>query len=172
MKLGDLVRHLDRMWSVTHYDPRRTRTASLLAADGAAVEVPYDLDKTGGLVVVANPADNWPFLTIPDRPKLGKLLSFWKSPSELQPIVDWVPAEWSRSGGAIFFNPAVQLRYGDMIVARYEKGSPVRVDIPRSFGTVRQKSVQVQTQKAEAELVKEKTAFSKLLEDRQIGDED
>lgn len=165
MRLGDLVQYHDRYWVVRRYDPKRTRSATLLAEEGATMEVPYDHDALGGLVVLANPGQDWPFITLPA--KNGYLISaivFRGVP--IPPVTGWVASDPTRSGGPVFLAPDARLRYGEALLIHYKGvGRPAvtkRVDIPRDFGTVRQRVNRVEAARPVPE---EKNAFTRLLAD-------
>jgi hypothetical protein len=61
-----------------------------------------------------------------------------------------------------------------MLIAQYlntktRKIVGIRVDIPRDFGTVKQRAAKAAAQKPKLE---DKNAFTRLLDDQQIGDDD
>lgn len=172
MKLGDLVLHLDRHWMVSRYDAKRTRTATLLAADGTQVEVPHDLDSVGGVTVVANPSADWPFIMVP--PKNGfRISSIRHEGRVLTPFVEWIASDPSRMGGPVFLAPSPALRYGvTLLVSSLAAGRPVtttRIDIPRDFGTVKQRAAKVAAARPQLE---ERNAYTRVLSDDLIGDDD
>lgn len=171
MKLGDLVVYLEDSWVVTGYDPKRTRTALLLAADGRTSEVPYNLD---AVRVLANPGQQWPWIMVPTRPGYTiESISF--RGIVIPPITGWVASDPSRAGGPVFLAPNPNLRYGECLLIHYRgvgsaKFVVRRLNIPVDFGTVPQR-------KARQESLRQKppepmNAFSRLLTDKQIGDED
>jgi len=142
VKRGDLVFFQGRTWLVQMYDPRRLRVAQLLAADGAALEVACDLDKTDPtFLVLSNPSADWPFVTVPEKPRWGRVREVSRILNRqllpLTPIADWVLAEPMRCGGALFLNPALSLKPGDILQVGYEKSeSRSNVGISPTFGTV------------------------------------
>ena len=87
--------------------------------------------------VIANPPETWPFVVVPQRTKLGRLLTVSR-PFVNGPVLplarfhDWLIADPMQPGGAVFFNPALGLRLGDILVASYQHGSG-RIRIPRDF---------------------------------------
>ena len=172
MKLGDLVTHLDRHWIVNRYDSKRTRLATLLAADGTQMEIPHDLDASGGLVVIANPAEQWPFVVMPEKAGY-RLYSIQFRGVFIEEVTGWVASDPTRAGGPVFFAPDTRLRYGEMLLVRYvgvnrRAVSNIRVDIPRDFGTVQQRVAKAA--KPKPALV-EKNAFTRILDDDLIGDD-
>lgn len=172
MKLGDLVRHLDRHWLVSRYDPKRSRTSVLLAADGTQLEIPHDLDASGGLVVIANPSQDWPFVTV--REQNGyKISGVSHGGVPLEPFIDWVAADPTRPG-PIFLAPSPGLRYGETLIVyltgiRRRMATNIRVDIPRDFGTVKQRAARAEAARPKPE--EKKNAFSRLLADDPYEDE-
>lgn len=174
MKRGDLVVFQDQRWIVSQYSPRRTRTATLLNADGRQVEIPHDHDLTSEVQVLANPSEQWSFLILPERPGY-RVQHINHKGRILTPFLDWMLSDPQHPGGSIFLAPSLNLRYGDMLLVHYtgikRRVSTVqRVDIPRDFGTVQQR-----VQRAEAakpKLEEKRNAFSRLLADSQIGDDD
>jgi len=137
---GDLVEYEGTFWIVLAVDARRTRLATLLRADGQTQEVPHDLED--GLVVHSNPPTEWPFVTVPEKPRWGKvtsvsMVSRTAGLSPLAPFADYLFADPLRSGGSLFLNPRLKLRTGDILQAAFEKpGYVVNVAIPANFGTV------------------------------------
>ena len=173
MKRGDLVRYLERHWIVSQYDSKRSRTAVLLASDGTQEEIPHDLDASGGVIVIANPGEDWPFIVLP-RKNGYTLSSLTRNGVVLEPFLVWCVSDPTRSGGPVFIAPAVGLRYGETLLAHYmgishKATAVVRVDVPRDFGTVKQRRARVEAAKAKP---KERNAFTRLLEDTLIGDDD
>lgn len=171
MKVGDLISHDNAFWVVTRYDPKRTRTATLLKADGFAMEIPHDEP----VEVIANPSQDWPFVAAPLKPKWGPVihLSRPNRPSlggdivDLQLHRDWLPSEPARAGGSIFLNPDLRLQVGDYLLARHASGHASSVVIPANFGTVRQKQ-----DRAAAKPKVERTAYTRLLDDDHFRDDD
>ena len=103
----------------------------------------WDRIKPDLVQVLANPPKDWPNAYIPQRPKFGKLVSVTRpglngTSTDLVPLLDWAVAEPSQAGGAVFFNPSLRLKYGDQLLAVYERGS-MRIEIPREFLSTAQK---------------------------------
>lgn len=170
MKVGDLVAGYDGHWLVTRYDPKRTRTASLLNREGVALEVAHD-DET--LTVIANPSENWPFVSAPIKPSLGHVVGLSRPTAyvdnSLELYKDWMPSEPTRAGGSIFLNPDLGLRPGDYLNVKHSSGKMTGITIPHNFATVRQKQAQVATKpKATAD----KTAYTRLMGEDPFGDDD
>ena len=138
MRLGDLIFYGGRRWIVRRIE-RPTRTAILHDGDRTSETIPDDLDKTQAdqCQVIANPADDWPVVTMTARPKFGRLKKIGRPAlqgpvTELVLFQDWVVADPTQTGAAIFFNPMLNLRHGDLLLATYERGT-ARVQIPREF---------------------------------------
>src|SRR5271155_5346232 len=137
MRLGDLIEWGGQRWIVRRVE-RSTRTAIIHDGDRGDV-IPDDLDKRKPeeCAVIANPGEDWPFATIAQRPKFGRLLQVLRpqlqgEPIELLRFRDWAIPEPTQAGGALFFNPLLGLGLGDMLLAVYERGRG-RVQIPREF---------------------------------------
>jgi hypothetical protein len=165
VKLGDIVKREGAYWLVTRFDPKRTRTADLRSASGTVLTIPHN----GVVEVIANPSQDWPYVAAPLKPRLGPILSLARPPT-MSPLAlyrDWMPSEPSRAGGSIFLNPKLGLRHGDTLVAIHGSGGNSRIDIPATFGTVKQNKARVA-----AKPKPERNAFTRILEDKQIGDED
>lgn len=169
MKLGDIVRYQDSTWIVRHYDPRRTRTAQLLQADGRAEEVPHDLEAPE-LIVVANPSENWPFIMVPERPRWGQVRTVNRvSLTGLVPLIlleDWVMADPLRPGGALFLRPDINLRIGDQLHVQFSNNFATMVAITPSFATVKDRKIRAAKKAEEVSL----TGLERLLKpDEDIG---
>jgi hypothetical protein len=172
MKLGDLVLYNDQPWIVSRYDPKRTRTAVLLASSGVQEEVAHDLDVSGGVQVLANPGNNWPFITVPA--KVGySVAALTYQGRTLAHVSEWVTSDPLRSGGPVFLNPSIGLRYGDLFLVSYRgvrdprKVVSVRVNVPRDFGTVRQRQTRAEAARPKPE---DRNAFTRLLSEDPFGD--
>lgn len=131
--IGDLVQYDNRRWRVKGYD-RQVRVCQLASWDGEFIEV---ADNAKGFEVVARPQAQWPFTTAPHKRLGGAITKVTRDGRELEPLVEWVPSSFGRSGGSIFFNPALRLRQGDVLVAHYEDDSLGRINITRGFGTIK-----------------------------------
>jgi hypothetical protein len=168
VKLGDLVSHADAYWLVTRYDPKRTRTATLLSSSGTLLEIPHD----EAVTVIANPGQDWPFVAAPLKPTWGAISRIVRptraeaEPVELTLYRDWLPSEPARAGGSIFFNPNLRLQIGDYLLAKHANGKDSSIVIPAHFGTVRQKQA-----RAAAKPRQDRTAYSRLLDDDQFEDD-
>jgi hypothetical protein len=139
VRLGDLIDWTGRRWIVRRHE-RPTRTAILHDGERTTEIVPDDLDTTkpDECQVVCNPSDDWPFVAIAQRPKLGRLVRIARPQGasgetiDLVLFRDWVVADPTQPGGALFFSPMLNLRLGDTLLAVYEKGR-ARIQIPREF---------------------------------------
>lgn len=167
MKLGDLVEFEDEPWIVRRISAAQ---ATLLDAKGQTRDVAADLDLTGGCKVWANPATEWPCLTVKDNPKgmflTGLTRPNTRGPTVLQPYVDWVPSDPARAGGVIFLNPALEIRPAEVLLVQWKKGAVTPVKVPVHFGTVGQRVA-----RAERKKPAEVTVYDRLLDDR-FDDED
>jgi hypothetical protein len=169
VKLGDLVSHDNHFWIVARYDPKRTRTATLLNREGLSMEIPHNEP----VEVVANPSRDWPFVAAPVKPMLGPVVGITRSSSadvvdDLELYRDWIPSEPTRAGGSIFLSPLLRLRPGDFLLLRHVTGKTSRVVIPHTFGTIGQKQA-----RNIAKPKPVKTAYTRLLDDDDpFGDDD
>jgi hypothetical protein len=149
MRLGDVIEWGGRRWIVRRLE-LATRTA--IVDDGETGEtLPDDLDKRkpDECRVIANPPDDWPFVTILQRPKFGRLLKLSRpiSSTEITDLLrfdHWVVADPMQPGGALFFNPLLNLRHGDLLLATYERGR-ARVQIPRGFLSTKDRKARAET---------------------------
>lgn len=146
MKRGDLVEHEGSHWIVQSYDARRLRVALLLKADGTTQEVAHDLEVT----VVANPSEEWPFLTVPEKPRWGRVTTVSRVERAglvpLTPFADWMLADPVRSGGSLFLRPGLGLVTGNILQVRFEKGV-TNIPITPGFGTVAARVARVAVKK-------------------------
>ena len=167
MKVGDLIQFLDDYWLVIRYDPKRPRTATLLSSTGLAREVPHDEPVN----VIANPSQDWPFVAAPMKPTWGPVKTLSRPHGVLMdaltPYRHWLPSEPARAGGSLFLNPDLKLRPGDYLLAHHANGKDSGIVIPSHFGTVRQKQ-----ERQAAKPKPERTAYTRLLSDDQIGDDE
>lgn len=140
MKVGDVVRYDHQCWRVASH-AREFRTCILCNFDGLKVEIPDDLSSVE-LRVLYNPI-TWPFVSLPVRP-YGRLMSISRSTisalgdgssitTVLTPMEEWIPSDFLKSGGSVFFNPRLKLRPGEILVATYENQKTQRIAIPRNF---------------------------------------
>lgn len=143
MKVGDIIRREGRMWTVTRYDPKVTRSATLRRADGTSTQVAFNLDETDptNCVVVSSP-QTWRFLIAPRQPRLGPVESIQtfdgKAWSLLVPYEQWTMVDPSSAGGSIFFHPEVVLVPGGLVKAGHRRGEQV-IRIPVKVGSVDQR---------------------------------
>ena len=173
MKLGDLVEFEGQRWVVRRVD---TVQATLLDAKGQTRDVAHDLDLTGGCKVLANPATEWPCLTVRDNPKgmflVGLARPKWVSSTRpsghtaLQQYVDWVPSDPARAGGTLFINPELHVQPAEVLLVQWKKGATTPLKVPVHFGTVSQRVA-----RAERKKPAEVTVYDRLLDDR-FDDED
>lgn len=140
MKIGDVIDQQGVLGVVRRLD-RQARLAVVQRVDRKIVEIEDDLEITnpGECVVLHNPSEQWPFVKVPDRPRLGALVGLTlPDQRDLFLFLEWLPTEFGKTG-AVFINPGLQLGYGDVLLVRHEKGT-ARLDIPRQFVTVHKKA--------------------------------
>jgi hypothetical protein len=166
MNVGDLAIYEGDRW-ITIRVNSETRMALLINQAGRRVEVPDTIeeDTPDALEVVANPAANWPLVAFPTKRGTGPILSISMpgpvQSTDLATWADWVPADPVREGGALYFNPELRLRPGEVLLATFKNGSKGRITIPRSFGTVQQRIVASQTAPAKMLPPEERTRFNR-----------
>ena len=169
MKRGDLVKYEGSFWLVQSYDARRTRLAVLLRADGQTQEVPHDLAASDGLAIIGNPSTEWPFVTVPEKPRWGRVTSIsvvsrTAGLTPLTPFADYLFADPLRSGGSLFLRPGLKFRTGDILQAAFEKpGYVANVAITANFGTVTSRQARAAAKKP-AGL---RTVFDRLTSDNE-----
>jgi hypothetical protein len=128
--VGDIVRYQDKVWKVSGHN-RDYGTFVLVNFEAERVEVtamePLE-------VLYATSA--WPFVALPAKAfKSGRITEVRRRNVSLRPMFDWVPSDLIRAGGSLFFSPELRLQVGEVLVAKHEKGSLIRVSITRAFGT-------------------------------------
>lgn len=142
MKVGDIVHYQDRSWKVSSCNrdygtcvlvsfrtPEGSDSGVTCIEVAATTEVEHLFDTT-----------KWPFAVIPTKPfKSGRIIEVRRRGVVLCPMVDWVPSDLFRAGGALFFNPVLGISTGELLVAQHERGLMTRVPITRAFGTGRQR---------------------------------
>jgi len=162
LKIGDIVLYREARWKVVSQSPS-FRTCVLARFDGTKDEVADDLDVTGEeLKVLFNPADTWPFVACHVHAKAGPLVDVQRGPMSLSPLVDWVPSDFLRPGGSVFFNPTLRLRQGEVLVGVHQNGTRSRISITKAFGTVtRRKQRAANPEKTRGP----RSSFERLLDD-------
>ena len=160
-----MVAYLGQHWMVHRYDPKRTRTATLVSAEGASTEVACKAANHDCLVL-CNPSVDWPFLVIPERHALGPIKGFQLlregKANPLTVFQDWVASDPLHPGGAIFFAPTLNLQYGETLLVERERGNRA-LRIPANFTTV-----QAKIQRAQKPVKTERTMYDRLLEDDEL----
>lgn len=144
LQVGHIVECRGLRWQVSILE-RQTRTAQLLRAE-AKLEVPDDSDTVaypefGGLVSsLFHPATSWPFVALKIKPKSGPIVKIvlprGARVRELGVLIDWVPTDFLKPGGSVFFNPELSLRRGEVLVATHQSGTLTRIQIGSQFGTI------------------------------------
>lgn len=160
MRVGDLVEWQNQRWLVRSTD-REMRMARMVDVRDTVVDIPDDLP-VSECHVLDHPSETWPFITLAARPKMGRLdhlerPSLRGDPGILQAFYDWVVSDSLQVGGAVFLNPAIGLRIGDVLVAVYEKGR-ARVSVTAEFGTARQRQAN-----AAPKDIQKRSAYDRLL---------
>lgn len=160
VNVGTLVQYADRRWVICRSN-ELSKTITMRSWEG---DTHTCADNDTDVVVICHPSTDWPFIAGPTRPKAGpvKALHVTRMTKrlELEPLIDWMPSEFLRPGGSIFFNPSVGLRVGEIVVATHEDGSGSRINVGHTFATVAQRVLRATTPKKEP-----KTAYDRLLGD-------
>jgi hypothetical protein len=165
MRVGDLVQLPSGVMGVVRRLDTQIRTA-LIQVDMTSKleEVADDLDQVDErCAVVCTPSETWPYLKVPDRARLGPFLK----PAigrrdglhELELFKDWVPTGIGKTV-TLFLNPALGVRYGDVLTAIHQKGR-ARIDVPAGFGTVAQRVARP----TQSKVPEKSTAYDHLLGD-------
>ncbi len=141
MKAGDLL-DLSGCVGVVRRIDRQARMAVVQLSRDVVIEIPDDSDRLDSKCrVLCNPGVDWPYLKLPDRPKLGIMVGFALRGRILDLFKDYVPTEFGHTG-SVFLNPLLGLAYGDVLLGLYER-SNIRIDIPREFLSVTEKAERV-----------------------------
>jgi hypothetical protein len=137
IQIGDLVEFEGVRWLVSHQH-RGVRTVILRQLDGASQEIAND---HAACKVIAHLPTKWPFLTLPEKtsPITEITIARESKTLALKPMHAWVPAEPLHNGGVIYFHPKLDLRTGEVLAAKHANGTLTRVNITKSFGTLRRK---------------------------------
>lgn len=164
-KIGDIVLYQEARWKVANHSTS-FRTCQLIRFDGEKTEIP---DDEQSLTVLFNPAESWPFVAGPVHARSGPVVSVQRGQASLAPLVDWVPSDFLRPGGSIFFNPALRLRHGEILVGIHQDGTRSRISITKTFGTIKRR----QHLKAHPPKVPSpRSSFDRLMNDDDIFNED
>lgn len=145
MRIGDLIEYEGSRWVIVSYD-KLVRVGLALDAAGARREVADDAE---GLVVVGNPASDWPTIMAPLKLGAGPFVKLSQPglPGQpervLEPWTQWIQSDPVRDGGSLFIHPSVRLLNGEVLLAQHRNGTVVRLLVPRNFGTVAQRQARV-----------------------------
>lgn len=149
MRVGDLVEFEGVRWKVTAHR-QDFRVCVLTNWQNERRELPDDHDtqptnELAPAIVFSHPPEDWPFVQVRCRlPSAGPVREMFRNGEELRPLVDWVPGDLLRPGGPMFFNPDLNLRIGEVLTAKHQRGKLSRVSISRGFGTVARKRARQQ----------------------------
>lgn len=141
MKIGDLVEHEGRRWAVINFD-QTVRVGLVVDAQGTRKELP---DDEPGCQVIAHPPESWLVLSAPVKSRAGPFVKLaipdlpGRPERVLEPWVDWIQSDPVRDGGSLFIHPDVRLLPGVVLIAAHRSGALVRIQVPRTYGTVAQR---------------------------------
>ena len=143
MKLGDVVDFDGIRWKVSSFNSHH-RTCLLTRFEGDPREVPDDLDTDPDedlppATVLFNPSESWGCVIAPLKTKAGRIVEVRRNARVLEPMVDWVPGDFHRPGGAIFLNPELGAHRSEILAVRHANGSLSRVAVTGNFGTVQRR---------------------------------
>lgn len=134
--IGDLVKFDGNRWVVSQQHAG-TRTLILRQLDGRSVEIANDDPRCEAIV---NLPTKWPFIALRrKKSRIERITITRTKTSLLRPMMGWVPADPLHCGGVIYFNPALHLRPGEVLVAYHQDGTTTRINVTKSFGTVQRK---------------------------------
>lgn len=132
-----LVEHANSFWIVERVDSMAKTLFLSCGQPGELIEVAED---DPGIRVVAYPRLSWPFEVSPTRVSFGPVREILRTNrtggAVLRRLQDWVPSNFQRSGGPIFFNPSLRLRTGEVLVLQDSKGRLSRMTITPTFGSL------------------------------------
>lgn len=132
MKIGSIVELDGQYWKTVGHS-RLMKTVHLANFD-SKLEVPEE-----DLKVIAVPSESWPFaqprVTTNEKSPIVRIL---RGSTELSPFTEWVPTDFQRQG-AIYFNPSLKLRKGEVLTATCLNKTSVRIVIGPTFGTIAKK---------------------------------
>lgn len=135
MEPGDLIRWRGQVWLVRKVDP--DLATAVVEADRNMEVIPSDADSTGDCQVWCKPSQQWPSVRLPFLAGAIRLVRVRRGWDTLRRFIDWVKLDDFQIGGALYLNPALNLGFGDRLVAVYEDPSgdviAVPIDIPRNF---------------------------------------
>lgn len=142
MRVDDIVKYQDTYWLVG----RTAEGLSLTSWDGVCVPGRGLTDRE--VEVVGNYL-NWPFIAAPRRRHVedGHVVQVSRTrrgrTTVLVPLRHWVPSHWLRAGGSVFFNPALRLGIGEVLVALHSSGRLSRLTVTRAFGSVKLRKARI-----------------------------
>lgn len=135
MKLGDVVLYQDARWKVAHFDAG-VQIFSLMQPNGTKLEVAPDAE----VQVLYNPGEMWPFIAASTFTRGGPVVEVFRGAQKLEVMHDWIPSDFLRSGGSIFFNPNLKLRHGEVLVAVHRNSNcRSRLTVTQAFGTIKKR---------------------------------
>ena len=177
MQVGDIIElpvsEPDNRFRVLQHE-RMTRTYKVIRwGSNELSEITDDLDATDDRCkVLCNPANEWPFVATKVRStRIGPVVSVLRSSENrlLIPMDDWAPTDQLKAGGALFFNPALRLRQGEVLVATHQGGLKTRISITQAFGSVKLRRKRAEIARKPPEPL---TAFDRILQEDSFQDED
>lgn len=164
IQVGDLVDFQGARWLVSTRN-RSVRTVILRQLDGTATEV---ADDDSACRVIANLPTAWPFVTIPKKASPIEDIHITRQgrTMRVEPMVAWAPQDPLHNGGVLYFHPKLNLRTGEVLVARHKNGSLTKISVTPTYGTAQRKIQLGEAKHVEAP----QTRFDRLLLDE--DDED
>ncbi len=167
MNIGDVVLYQESRWKVLAFVPG-LRVYVLANAQGK-IEAPDDAEALEDLRVLFNPGQDWPFVVVPILSKGGPIVKILRGETELEFMVDWVPSDFVRSGGSIFFSPGLHLRQGEVLSGIHQLGGlRSRIAVLPSFGSIKARRRRSQQSR---KMLAPKTTLDRLIDTSPFDDE-
>lgn len=141
LKISDIVLYQDTRWKVVTH-AKDLRICGLVSFDGAKMEVPDDAGIEQGLRHLFNPVLEWPFL-ISKTTRGGPFKYITRGGLSLISMLDWVPGDFIKSDGALYFNPRLQIRVSEVLVGVHRDNTRTRLTVTRNFGTIDRRKARV-----------------------------
>jgi hypothetical protein len=163
MQLGEIVEYQGRLWQVSI--PKTALQVHVLQSlSGEKLEVANDDPE---VVVLAHPAEEWPFVVASLRRADGPLRHVRRNGQELTPLVQWTTLDILTPSSSVFFHPALQLKLGEVLVGVHRNGRSARISVTSKFGTERRRRLRA----AKPRAPEVETAWERLLSRDMFGDE-
>lgn len=159
--LGALVEYDGALWVVEQVDGTAKTLYLSQGQPGVLVEIVDDDPKA---VLKGHPRSDWPFEVMQTEIRHGAIQKVLRTTKEgvveLQRLQDWVPSNFQRPGGPIFFNPQLRLRTGEVLLIQHASGHKKRLTITPSFGSLAKREARRKKAQQKSE---PKTVYKRIL---------